>query len=97
MARRSLTSQMGKKTAFASEKDGEIYTMTVDASGRTRLTDTPGHDHWPPTWSPDGTRVAFTSEGPDGTGEIYVMNADASGLTKLTDNPADDSFPAWRP
>jgi Tol biopolymer transport system component len=86
----------GEKIAFASEDDGDIYSINVDGLGRTRLTDIPGYDHWPPTWSPDGTRIAFTSEGTKGS-EIYAMNEDGSGLTKLTDNPAEDSFPAWRP
>ena len=86
----------GEKIAFASEVDGEIYAMHSDGSGRNRLTGIPGYDHWPPTWSADGTRIAFTSEGTKGS-EIYAMNSDGSGLTKLTDNPVEDSFPAWRP
>jgi Tol biopolymer transport system component len=75
----------------------EIYVMNTDGSERTRLTDIPGYDHWPPTWSPDGTRIAFTSDGTEDNGEIYVMNSDGSSLTQLTDDPAYDSFPAWRP
>ena len=71
--------------------------MRIEGSRRIRLTDIPGNDHWPPTWSPDGTRIAFTSEGTGGNSEIYAMNSDGSGLTKLTDSPADDAFPAWRP
>ncbi len=71
--------------------------MDADGSHRTRLTDIPGNDHWPPTWSPDVTRIAFTSDGTEGRGEIYVMNSDGSGLTRLTHDPADDSFPAWQP
>jgi Tol biopolymer transport system component len=70
--------------------------MNTDGSGRTRLTDIPDYDHWPPTWSLDGTRIAFTSEDKKES-EIYVMNSDESVLTKLTDNPVDDAFPAWRP
>ncbi len=46
---------------------------------------------------PDGTRIAFTSDGTEDNGEIYVKNSDGSGLTQLTDDPAYDSFPAWRP
>lgn len=75
----------------------EIFVMSPDGSGRTRLTDIPGNDHWPPTWSPDGARIAFTSDGTKETGRIFVMNSDGSGLTKLTDGSAYDGFPAWRP
>jgi Tol biopolymer transport system component len=78
------------------EDNEEIYVMNTDGTERTRLTDIPGYDHWPPTWSPDGTRIAFTSDGTEENGEIYVMNLDGTGLTKLIDDPAYDSFPAWR-
>ncbi len=73
-----------------------VHTINVDGSGERRIADSPGLDAFP-TSSPDGTRIAFTSDGTEEVGEIYVMNADGSGLTKLTDNPSDDSFPAWRP
>ena len=49
-----------------------------------------------PTWSPDGSRIAFDSER-DGNLEVYVMNADGTGQTRLTDNPAADGVPAWSP
>ena len=47
-----------------------------------------------PAWSPDGGRIAFTSD-LDGSGrhvnyEIYVMNADGTGATRLTNNAASD-------
>jgi len=71
--------------------------MNSDGSGRTRLTNIPGNDHWPPTWSPDGTRIAFTSDGTKGKGEIHMINADGSGLRKLTDGSAYNGFLAWRP
>ncbi len=46
------------------------------------------------TWSPDGTRIAFSSSR-DGNLEIYVMNADGRNVTRLTDDPAHDRNPDW--
>jgi hypothetical protein len=73
----------------------DIYVVNADGSGLIRLTDHLGYDV-SPAWSPDGRRVAFTSER-DGKGEIYAMNADGSGLTRLTNHPAEDYGPVWSP
>jgi len=75
----------------------EVFVMNPDGSGRARLTDMPGNDHWPPTWSPDGTRIAFTSDSAGQDGKIQAINTDGSGLTTLTDGRDYDAFPAWRP
>lgn len=46
-----------------------------------------------PAWSPDGGRIAFMSQTPEGTEnyEIYVMNADGSHLRRLTRDPAENA------
>jgi TolB protein len=49
-----------------------------------------------PSWSPDGTRIAFTSHRA-GSADIWVMNADGSNPVQLTTNGADDVDPAWSP
>jgi len=46
-----------------------------------RLTNTPATER-AAVWSPDGTRIAFASDG-DGPSMIYVMNADGSNLQRL--------------
>jgi TolB protein len=53
-----------------------------------------------PSWSPDGTRLAFASFRSGGS-DIYVVNADGSGLRNLmpSESPAVhfDDAPAWSP
>ncbi|MFC1552339.1 SUMF1/EgtB/PvdO family nonheme iron enzyme [Candidatus Latescibacterota bacterium] len=88
------------KIAFTSYRDGhdEIYVMNADGSNQIRLTDTPDAS-WP-SWSPDGTQIAFNSNLNYGSGanhEVFVINADGFNQTRLTDNPANDSMPSWSP
>lgn len=92
----------GTRIAFASLRaetdpacdpcNWELYVMQADGSGQTRLTNDPAED-FGPTWSPDGTRLAFDSNR-DGSYNIYAMNVDGSGdLTNLTQDPSGS--PAW--
>ncbi|MFI7426475.1 VWA domain-containing protein [Micromonospora sp. NPDC049836] len=49
-----------------------------------------------PVLSPDGRRVAFTSDRA-GNADIWVIGVDGTGLRRLTDHPAEDSWPTWSP
>ena len=49
-----------------------------------------------PAWSPDGTKLAFSTER-DGGFEIYVMNADGQNPVRLTNNSLSDFSPSWSP
>jgi hypothetical protein len=68
--------------------------MNADGSEQTRLTN-PAFGYQP-SWSPDGTEIAFSSSR-DGNSEIYVMNADGSEQTRLTNNADIDEQPSWSP
>jgi TolB protein len=83
---------------FGSPAGIEIYTSNADGSNRKPLT-TRGYDLLP-VWSPDGTRIAFTSlrgaQIRNGY-QIWVVNADGTGLKSVTSNPFINEYPVWSP
>ena len=78
------------------QPDVEIYLIDIDTGERTNLTNNPGGDLWP-TWSPDGTEIAFISSRENFLGEIYVMNADGSNVRRLTENNMAERMFGWKP
>lgn len=85
----------GATLAFSTPIGGkDIYRVSLDGSGLTRLTAAPGED-WQVDWSPDGRRIAFASQRDRSLGDVYVMGADGSGQRRLS---TDHGFtPAWSP
>ena len=77
-------------------RNAEIFTINPDGTGERVLTNHPLRDG-DPSWSPDGTKIAFESFRQDGS-EVWVMNADGTGLTRLTFNgPPEDRGTSWSP
>lgn len=67
--------------------------VNTDASELKRLTNHPQSDEYP-SWSPDGTFIAFGSER-DGDYEILVMDVNTLERFNITDNPDADRNPLW--
>jgi TolB protein len=83
------------------EADGTtLYRIDADGHNVRRLTPPNVSDH-SPSWSPDGTQIAFVSDS-DGP-RIFVMQADGSQrkqITNHTNAPGSvsvDANPAWSP
>jgi Tol biopolymer transport system component len=75
----------------------DIFILTPpDPAIFTNLSSTPNASEWVPDWSPDGSKIAFSSDR-DGDSEVYVINADGTGLVQLTDNKGYDGRPRWSP
>ncbi|MDD3819572.1 MAG: DUF5050 domain-containing protein, partial [Actinomycetota bacterium] len=75
----------------------EIYIMNIDGSNKTNISNTPDKDEYDPCFSPDGTKIAFSTYR-DGNSEIYIMNADGSEQINITNNPdGNDMFQRFSP
>ena len=87
--------------AFCSDRakhggNRHIFLMKTDGSQPRNLTADPMSDDYGPAWSPDGTKIAYSSEH-IGNPEIFVMDADGKHLVQLTRHRAYDSSPSWSP
>lgn len=81
---------------------GEIYAMNADGSGVAPLT-RGGPGFGQPSWSPDGTSIAFVagtdSAGgpPRSSGVIEVARADGTGLHRVSPPSWTSYSPTWTP
>jgi serine/threonine protein kinase len=91
------------QVAFSSDRTGvpQIYLINIDRTGLHPVTNLP-EGACQPAWSPDGTRLVFTS--PCSTDAdtyresgLYLLNADGSGLEQLSMETGGDYDPAWSP
>lgn len=89
----------GQDLLMVLSKDGnpEVYVKNLASTRLTRLTNTPRAGEASPTWSPDGTQVAYVSDlaGP-GSPQIYVMGLSGASR-RVTSRGRENVSPNWGP
>ncbi len=86
----------GRKIVYVYRYFTNIFSVNVDGSGDTQLTDHPGPDVCP-IWSADSEKIIFITQR-NGPREIFIMNADGSDekLLAWMGGPYD-YCPVWLP
>jgi TolB protein len=87
------------------DRQSDIAVINADGTGLRRLTRSAALETHP-VWSPNGRRIAFTSDRHAKGGrleplgpafELYTMRANGRGVTRITRNRVPDLHPNWQP
>jgi Tol biopolymer transport system component len=96
--RTPMWSEATKEIAFTwwefSKSRAHIYAMDKDGENVRQLTTKKFYDRGP-SWSPDGTRIAFFSNRV-GSYDIWTMKADGDDLVQITTDTARETVPDWK-
>ena len=86
--------------AFSTKRPNQpymnIYQLDLNSNTATQLT-TGSHEDVSPSWSADGSKIAFTRSSANGTREIYVHVLSSAQDIRLTNNTVNDADPSWSP
>jgi tricorn protease len=83
------------KTQIVFNYGGDLWTVSRDGGDAQRLTSGVGVET-SPSFSPDGTMIAFTGEY-DGNKDVYVVSASGGVPRRLTFHPAEEDVLGWTP
>jgi Tol biopolymer transport system component len=71
----------------------DLYIKSVTGSALRQLTDDPANEVMP-TFSPDGSRIAFASDRA-GNWDIYIVDVKGGQAVQVTSDPTDDIHPSF--
>src|SRR4029450_11276831 len=89
----------GKQFVLATVKDGNAMLMVFDMPGGSVAREIPVPDVdeiFTPTWSPDGSRIAFSGL-KGGATDLYSVMLETGALRSLTSDLYADAQPDWSP
>jgi len=74
----------------------DIWVCNLDGSNRVQLTNNAATER-APSWSPDGTKIAFQRQWSGGDWELITMTAAGGDIDAITNNTKHDEHPSWSP
>ena len=80
----------------ANQNYANIYQLDLSTNNVTPITKG-NYEDLSPSWSPDGTKIAFARHMGDASREIYVHTISSGQDTRLTNNSVNDTDPSWSP
>ena len=88
---------------FDADGHWQIWVANPDLWHQRQITSGPSNNGFP-TWSPDGSRIAFQSDRTDpdpnddvAIQDIFTMRSDGSDVRRITDSVGDNEKPDWSP
>ena len=95
----------GRLTFMRFDDNGQFQVWVANQDMTQQVQITPGtSDGWFPSWSPDGTRIAFSSHSSDPDPnddveviDVFTMRPDGSDVRKITDSVGTSEKPSWSP
>jgi Tol biopolymer transport system component len=96
MIRWQTASPDGKRLVF--QAVGKLWVMDLPGGAPTRLTaDSFTPSEFSPSWSPDGSTVAFASWDDEQHGELWVVPGTGGAPRQITTDPGEYLNPMWSP
>jgi len=75
--------------------DTEVFIVDPDMGDAFNVSRNSLSEDRYPCWSPNGKRIAFTSDRNNST-NLYVVNADGTGVKRIVTSPAVCYMPSWQ-
>ena len=96
-AAKQTKSLNGHKLLVTSVRTGdtEVFVVDPETGDAKNVSRSPASEDRYPCWSPDGSRIAFTSNR-DGPYNLYVMDADGANVQRLVTSTAVCYMPSWQ-